>query len=61
MRLLIARLPVLQAPSAIDGEMVVQMHNPVSLPTAAAILAALYVLIKSDSGRASYVSSHLTG
>lgn len=55
MRLLIARLPVLQAPNAIDGEMGMSTPNLVSLPTASAILAALYVLVKADSERASYV------
>nr|CDS17413.1 plakophilin 4 [Echinococcus granulosus] len=53
MRLLIARLPVLQAPSTIDGEIVVPTRNVVSLHTASAILAALYVLVKADSERAS--------
>lgn len=53
MRLLIGRLPVLQGPSTIDGEMVVPTHNLVSLPTASAILAALYVLVKDNSDRAS--------
>ncbi|VDK22298.1 unnamed protein product [Taenia asiatica] len=53
MRLLIARLPVLQAPSTIDGEIVVPTHNVVSLHTASAILAALYVLVKANSERAS--------
>lgn len=52
MRLLIARLPVLQAPSNIDGEIVVPTHNIVSLHTASAILATLYVLVKADSERA---------
>ncbi|KAM7537658.1 hypothetical protein Aperf_G00000068319 [Anoplocephala perfoliata] len=53
MRLLIARLPVLQGASVIDGEMVVPTQNLVSLPTASAILAALYVLVKDNSDRAS--------
>lgn len=53
MRLLIARLPVLQAANAIDGEMVLPTQNLVSLPTASAILAALYVLIKDNNDRAS--------
>ncbi|VDL18397.1 unnamed protein product [Hymenolepis diminuta] len=53
MRLLIARLPVLQAANAIDGEMVLPTQNLVSLPTASAILAALYVLIKGSTDRAS--------
>ncbi|VDM33195.1 unnamed protein product [Hydatigera taeniaeformis] len=52
MRLLIARLPVLQAASTIDGEIVVPTHSIVSLHTASAILAALYVLVKADSERA---------
>ncbi|KAL5109920.1 Plakophilin-4 [Taenia crassiceps] len=53
MRLLIARLPVLQAPSTIDGEIVVPTHHIVSLHTASAILATLYVLVKANSERAS--------
>ncbi|VDN96044.1 unnamed protein product [Rodentolepis nana] len=53
MRLLISRLPVLQATNIMDAEMVLPTQNLVSLPTASAILSALYVLVKDSAERAS--------
>ncbi|VDD80050.1 unnamed protein product [Mesocestoides corti] len=52
MRLLIARLPVLQHTSAHVEDTAALTHDIVSLSTTSAILATIYVLIKEDSDQA---------